>query len=615
VHSGHVGSPKQRVLDATDEFTKPLTGSSLSTIVIHIPPAFLVGVFGAFFAALSLSMAVSLIISFLVAWLVIPVIAAHWLRPQDVKEEKPGAIARGAFKGYSWLMRLMLPFPWLALLLMLPLLIIGYIDSSKVQSGLMPVIDEGGFVIDYVGPPGASVTEMDQMLNHVEQILRETPEVASYSRRTGFSLGGDISESNNGDFFVRLKPLPRRPIEQVMHEVERRVGSEVAGFDTFEPAQLMEDLLGDLTGKPQPIVVNIYSDDESQLVDLAPKISDAIGKIDGVSSPDSGVVPAGDAIDVKIDRVKASLEGVDPDSLTSSLSDLLNGRVTSQVQQGSKLIDVRVALAGARHMTIEDLGKLNLRAPDGHLFPLQRVAEFTILAGQPEITRENLKRVVSITARSSRDLGSTINDVKAVLDKPGMIPDGVRYSLGGQYEQQQIAFRGVVRVICAAAALVFLLLLFLYESLRVAAAIMLTSVFAIASVFIGLKLTNTELNISSMMGMVMIVGNVTEVAIFYYSEYADFLKDGSKHERLIEAGLFRMRAIAMTTVAAILALLPLALNLGQGSAMLQPLAIAIICGLIVQLPLVLIGMPMLLSLFGLAKEKRQESSAAPSQVA
>jgi len=208
-----------------------------------------------------------------------------------------------------------------------------------------------------------------------------------------------------------------------------------------------------------------------------------------------------------------------------------------------------------------------------------------------------LKRVVSVTARSNRDLGSTIRDVKKVLDERGFLPAGVRYTLGGLYEQQQIAFRGLVQVMIAGGALVFLLLLFLYESFRVAFAILFTTLLAIAIVFLGLWLTGTEVNISSLMGMVMIVGNVTEVAIFYYSEYADFPHPGTRRDRLIAAGSYRMRAITMTTVAAILALLPLALGVGHGSDMLKPLAIAIIVGLLAQLPLVLIVLPALLVLF------------------
>jgi multidrug efflux pump subunit AcrB len=236
-----------------------------------------------------------------------------------------------------------------------------------------------------------------------------------------------------------------------------------------------------------------------------------------------------------------------------------------------------------------------------------------VITGEPEITRQDLKQVVAVTGRiEGRDLGSTIRDVRAMLDQPGLLPPGVRYTLGGLYEQQQIAFRGLLMVIAAAATLVFLLLLFLYESFRVAIAILLTTLLAIAVVFIGLLITRTELNISSLMGMVMIVGNVTEVAIFYYSEFADFPHPGTYKDRLIAAGTYRMRAIVMTTFAAILALLPLALNIGHGSAMLQPLAIAIIAGLIAQLPLVLGMLPMLLALFAPRRGSVSTLENAPS---
>jgi multidrug efflux pump subunit AcrB len=282
--------------------------------------------------------------------------------------------------------------------------------------------------------------------------------------------------------------------------------------------------------------------------------------------------------------------------MTRSLEDLLSGSVTTQVQQGEKLVDVRVWIPKQDRRTARDVEHLQLRAPDGHLFPLKRVATLRTIVGQPEITREDLKRVVSVTGRSNRDLGSTIRDVQKVLQQPDFLPPGVRYTLGGLYEQQQIAFRGLVQVMAAGAALVFLLLLFLYESFRVAIAILFTTLMAMAAVFLGLWLTGTELNVSSLMGMVMIVGNVTEVAIFYYSEFADFPHAGPLRDRLIAAGSFRMRAITMTTVAAILALLPLALGIGHGSGMLQPLAIAIIAGLAAQLPLVLVVLPALLAI-------------------
>ena len=243
----------------------------------------------------------------------------------------------------------------------------------KVPSGVIPTIDEGGFVMDYVGPSGASIPEMDKLLGRVEKILQATPEVQAYSRRTGFSLGGDISETNNGDFFVRLKPLPRRPIAEVMDEVSKKVSDQAPGFQKFEPAQLMEDLLGDLTGKPQPVVINLFSDDQSQLQEFAPKVVTELKKIPGIPGDDidPGITPAGDAIEVKVDRVKASLEGMDPDSLTRTLNDLLAGSVTTQIQQGEKMVGVRVWTPLAIRRSTDDLATLQLRAPDGHLFSIR----------------------------------------------------------------------------------------------------------------------------------------------------------------------------------------------------------------------------------------------------
>jgi multidrug efflux pump subunit AcrB len=312
-----------------------------------------------------------------------------------------------------------------------------------------------------------------------------------------------------------------------------------------------------------------------------------------------GIVYAGNALDIRVNREKAALEGVSPDSITRMLNGYLTGEVTTRVQQGPKMIGVRVWIPPSDRTIIHDLQDLRMRAPDGHLFPLRRVATISIITGQPEITRDNLKQMIPVTGRiSGRDMGSTVHDVEAVLNRPGFLPQGTYYNLGGLYEQQRIAFRGLVSVFVAAVALVFVLLLFLYESFRVATAMLLNTLLAMAAVFIGLWLTNTELNITAMMGMTMIVGIVTEVAIFYYSEYHEMQDAATPHERFIQAGQNRMRPIAMTTLAAILALLPLALGIGQGAAMEQPLAIAIISGLVVQLPLVLTVLPLLLKLFG-----------------
>jgi multidrug efflux pump subunit AcrB len=261
------------------------------------------------------------------------------------------------------------------------------------------------------------------------------------------------------------------------------------------------------------------------------------------------------------------------------------------------MVGVRVWIPQNLRMTERDVNALQLRAPDGHLFPLRRVATLEPIAGQPEINRENLTQMIAVTARiSGRDLGSTVADVKIALAQPGAIPAGVTYELGGLYQQQQIAFRGLAIVFAAAAMLVFLLLLFIYESFGLALSVLVTALLAVSAVFIGLWLTHIDLNISAIMGMTMIIGIVTEVAIFYFSEQQELAPARRWRESLIEAGQNRMRPIAMTTLAAILTLLPLAFAIGEGSQMQQPLAVAIVSGLIVQLPLVLCVMPVLFSL-------------------
>ncbi len=588
-----------RVMTAMREFFHPLSGSSAATIIIFTPMAFLSGVTGAFFKSLSLTMAASLIISFLMAWLAVPLLAAHLLRAEDALQEDAGVWTNHCYTAYETLMRRILARHWLVLLGIIPFLLLGWLSYEHLGSGFMPKMDEGGFVIDYRALPGTSLTETDRLCRQVGAILQKIPEVDTYSRRTGLGLGGvGLTEANEGDFFVRLKPFPRRPIEAVMDEVRQRIHHSVPGLHV-EMAQLMEDLIGDLTAVPQPIEVKIFSDNETLLRKLAPQVAAVVEKIPGVVDVKNGIVLAGDALDIRVNRDKASLEGVNPDQVTRMLANYLTGVVTTQIQQGPKMVGVRVWTPPASRKTIGDLEHLRLRAADGHLFPLKRIARITVITGQPQITRDDLKRMVAVTGRiSGRDMGSVIRDVKNALRQPGLLPPGVYYRLGGLYAQQQIAFAGLLVVFGAAVILVFVLLLFLYERFLAAIAILFSTLLALSAVFIGLWLTGTEINISAMMGMTMIVGIVTEVAIFYFSEYHAMPRDLEPHTALILAGKNRMRPIAMSTLAAILALLPLALGLGQGAAMQQPLAIAIISGLFVQLPLVLVVLPVLLVSLG-----------------
>ncbi|WP_288060211.1 efflux RND transporter permease subunit [Thiomonas sp.] len=601
-HRGEAQARHSGILHAAMEYLRPLAGSSASTVVIFLPLAFLSGVTGAFFKALSLTMAAALVISFFVAWLAVPLLADKLLSPKDIAREaqrENGRWLSAVQRGYARVLGASLRRPWLAALGLAPLLLAGWLAYGQVGSGFMPHMDEGGFILDYRTPPGTSLTETDRILSQVEQILRTTPEVQTWSRRTGAQLGGGVTEANEGDFFVRLKPPPRKSIDVVMEDVRQRIETQVPGVK-IELAQLMEDLIGDLTAVPQPVEIKIFDDNPQQLAELAHRTAAAIGKIAGIVDVRSGIKPAGDALDIHIDPTRAALEGVDPQQVQQQLQTLIGGSVVTQIQQGPKMVGVRLWTPLTLRQTTDDIARLPLRAPDGHVFTLGRIASLKVLTGQPEIHRENLKAMAAVTARiSGRDLGSTIADVKKIIDAPGYFPPGVYAQLGGLYKQQQIAFQGLVSVLGAAVLLVFLLLLFLYERFKVAISILAMPLLALPAVFIGLWAAGIELNISAMMGMTMIVGIVTEVAIFYFSEVQSLLHEHPEQgldAALVAAGQNRMRPIAMTTLAAMLTLAPLALALGQGSAMQQPLAVAIIAGLAVQMPLVLLVMPVLFKL-------------------
>lgn len=593
---GGEGHVHERVMGAALEFLRPLAGSSASTLVIFVPLAFLSGVTGAFFKALSLTMAAALFISFLITWLAVPLLADRFLKARDAEPHPDSALIKWLHRHYRRILLALLARPALVLLGVIPLVLAGVLAFRAVGTGFMPSMDEGGFVLDYRTPPGTALSETDRLLRQVEQIVQATPDVASYSRRTGAGLGGTLNEANEGDFFIRLKPAGRRPVDQVMDDIRGRIEHVVPGVQ-IEMAQLMEDLIGDLTAVPQPVEIKIFADRPDALAAAAQRVAGRLARVPGVVDVKNGINPAGDALDIRVDPVKAALEGMDADAVTKYLDTVLSGTVATNVASGVKMVGVRVWVPQSIRATDTDVRKLLVRAPDGHSFPLQRVASVRAVTGQPQIERENLKRMVAVTARiSGRDLGSVIGDVKRLMAAPGNLPEGGFYVLGGLYAQQQIAFQGLMAVFAAATAMVFLLLLFIYESFRLALSILVTALLAVSAVFTGLWTTGIELNISAMMGMTMIIGMVTEVAIFYYSEQQELMATLSREQSIVEAGINRMRPIAMTTFAAILTLLPLAFALGQGSEMQQPLAIAIISGLLVQLPLVLLLMPVLFHL-------------------
>jgi multidrug efflux pump subunit AcrB len=594
------------VLPAAQEFLRPLTGSSLATLIVFVPLSFLSGVTGAFSKALSITMAAALVISYLLTALVVPILARRLIDFKTWRD--PGAAENGPInRVHDRLLDWLEPRPWMLAVALVPLLVLGFAAAQAVPTGFMPKVDEGGFVMDYYTKPGTSLIETEREMAQVDQILRATPEVETFSRRLGTGLGGDLGQSYHGDYFIRLRDSRHRSTPAVMEDVRKAIEDKVPGVEV-ELAQLMEDLIGDLTSVPEPVEIKLFAADPAALIPQAKAIAAAAAKIPGVVEVKDGLQLAGDALDVKIDPARTAVEGVTPDDVSQAVDQALNGAVATSLPQAAKVIGVRVRIPGAMELREDDLAGLPIRARDGHVFPLSRVADIVPVTGQPQIARENLQPMIAVTGRiEGRGVSAAIADVTKLLDRPGVLAPGVRYELGGLYQQQQIAFAGLTRVFAAALVAEFVLLLVLYRRFWIPVVVIGCSLLSTTAVFTALWLTHVELNITALMGMTMILGIGAEMAIFYVSEWEELRRHMPARRALREASRNRVRPITMTTLAAILTLLPLALALGAGSGIQQPLAIAIISGLLLQYPLVLLAMPVLL---GLTVARNEEATAA-----
>ena len=584
------------MLNYAAEMLRPLAGSSAATVVVFVPLTFLSGLAGGFFRPLALTMAATLMLSFLVAMLVVPLLARLLVRERDARAlQASGRVLDWAKRRTGRAVEYSVAHARVLILPVAILLVLGGFAYTCLGSGFMPHMDEGGFIFDYRSPPGTSITETDRLARQVEAIVRSMPEVQNYSRRTGLQLGGGLTETNEGDMFIKLKPMPRRHIEAVMSDLRARVAAQVPGL-IVETAQLMEDLIGDLISNPQPIEVKLFGPDDNELRRLGIKVGAAIGKIPGVVEVFDGTLIAGDAIEIRVDRVRAALEGLNPESVTMQVEQLLGGTVISTVQLGEKMVGIRVWTPLDMRSRVEQVGKLRISSPDGQYLPLARIASVSIAAGEAQRTRDNLRTTVAVTARLvGRDLGSAMRDVQATVAALNF-PVGYSAEYGGIFHEQQQSFRELIFVFIGALLLVAVTLMFLYERTSIVIAVLVTALLTLPGVFIGLWITGSELDLSSMIGLTMVVGIVTEVAVFFFAEIDMALPIGSAE--LAHAAAARLRPILMTSSIAILALLPLALGIGTGSQMQRPLAITIISGLVLAVPLVLLVMPALFQALG-----------------
>jgi CzcA family heavy metal efflux pump len=597
-------TPGEVIAASLHDLMPAIIGSTASTIVIYIPLVFLGGVTGAFFSSLSITMAFAMLISFLFSITLVPLLALFVLRDKDIEREIEREEHATVFsEWYGRVLRRLLKARFAAIPVTFAILGAAWLLYNHIGSSFMPDMDEGSFVLDYASPPGTSLEETDRILKHVEKILMGIPEVESYSRQTGTQLGFFLTEANTGDFLVKLKQKRSRNINEVIAEVRHRTEASEPAL-RIEFGQLMMDVIGDLTNNPSPVEIKLFSDDPVLLRATATQVTNIIKTIPGVVDVFDGVVIAGPSLIVHVDPFRAAQAGLTVEDVSAQLETMMRGSAETNVQKGEKLMNIRIRFPETYRTDADQIEGTRLVDASGTFVPLRSIASIERTAGQAELHREGLRQMLAVTARlEGRDLGRTIDDIKAALASKLILPQGMTLEYGGVYQTQQESFRGLLLVAMAAVMLVFLVLLIEFGEFAVPFSIFIINLLSLIGVFGALWITGVSFNISSFVGIIMIIGIVAENAIFVMHRVHELRLQGlTLDDALVQAGQMRARPILMTTLAAVLALLPLSLGIGAGAQMQQPLAIAVIGGFSVSSFFLFFGLPVIYRL--LAREPK-----------
>jgi CzcA family heavy metal efflux pump len=602
-HLSRGQSRREAVQSAVSEITVPIIGSTITPVVVFLPLTLLTGVTGVFFRSLALTMSVALLTSLVLALAFTPVLAERFIRvkPKDDgtaepgethEEETGGRFLRTIIRRYESVLSLALDNRWIVVLTIFVVLAGSYLLYRTLGSEFLPEFDESAFVLDYKAPAGSSLAETDRLLRHVEEMLMKTPEVESYSRRTGLELGMFVTEPNTGDFAVKLKPGHKRPTADVIADLRGQIAEAEPTLEV-EFVGIVPDVIGDLQGNPEPIEVKLFSEDAAALQAKADEVEASIKKVHGVVDTFNGVTISGPALTFDVDPLRAAQFGVNANEIAGAITTAMSGEAASSILQQDRLIKVRVIFPGDVRTSLEKVKALQVRSSSGQLFRLDQVADVTYDKGQAEVERENLRQMVAVTGRlEGQDLGTAIRQLQSQLVKDVKLPPGMTVEYGGVYQEQQSSFRELATALLLAVLLVFITLLIEFRSYAHPIAIVTGAVLALSGVLLALFITGSTLNVVSLMGMIMIVGIVAKNGILMLDAVEDHLAAGDTlREALLRSGRRRFRPVLMTSLAAMLGMLPLALALGAGSELLQPLAIAVIGGLTMALGLSLIVTP------------------------
>ncbi len=596
-HEEHPEEPSGPLVQKAIKYLLPaMVGSSISTIVIFIPFVLMSGVAGSYLKVLTDTMIITLVCSFLVTWICLPVIYLLLTRKAGSQAMKKKFLKVHDVKKQRWV-SFFIRRPYISLAVMAALAFSIYWILPQLETGFLPEMDEGSIVLDYNSPPGTSLEETDRMLREVEKIITQVPEVSAYSRRTGTEMGFFITEPNRGDYLIQLKKERGKSTEEVITDIRKQIEASQPAL-RIDMGQVISDMLGDLMTSVQPIEIKIFGDDQRKLRELSAQVAKAVSGVKGAAADVfDGVVIAGPSVSIEPDFKRLAQFGLTPANLQFQLQTSLEGNIAGTLLEKEQVSNIRMVYPGSRRLSVADISRLQIFLPGGKLKPITELATVKVNAGDAEIKRENLQTIGVVTARlDSLDLGAAIRGIQQRIASEVVLPQGYHVEYGGAYAQQQQSFSELLLILITSSLLVFGVILFLFRQFRVALLILLISVLGISGSYLALYLTHTPLNVGSYTGLIMIVGIIGENAIFTFLQFRESLHTQGVDDAIIYSISTRLRPKLMTALGAIIALLPLALGIGTGAQLHQPLAIAVIGGFVIALPLLLVVLPSMLRL-------------------
>lgn len=582
--------PKELVGKAIGFLFPSMVSSSLSTIVILFPFQLMSGVAGAYFKILTEMMIVTLVCSFVITWLGLPVIYLLFSKNKGLSDSTEIHLV----KHRPWI-EVFIKRPYISISFIAILILSLVLMLPQLQTGFLPEMDEGSIVLDYNSPPGTSLEETNRMLNEVDKILEKTPEVKTYSRRTGTQMGFFITEPNRGDYLIELKVKRNKTTDEVSNDIRMQIEKTLPALK-IDFGQVITDMLGDLMSSVQPIEIKIFGDNNQKLQSLSRQMADSLKTIEGTADVFDGIVVAGPMLKILPKEEKLKQFGLNPADLQSQMETYISGLVIGSIPEKEQLTDIRMIFPQNNKTPIEKIQDAKVCTGTGNFIPVKEIADFSLLSGVTEIERENLQTMGVVSARlNNRDLGSVMKDIQQKLKKINL-PPSYQIEYGGSYAEQQQSFSELLKILFIAALLVFTVVLFMFKDLKLSLTVIFVSSLGVVGGVLALFLTNTPLNVGSYTGLIMIVGIIGENCIFTIQQFLTALKNSTVNHALIYSISARLRPKLMTASGAIVALIPLALGIGSGAQMHQSLAIAVIGGLILALPLLLIVLPSLLKL-------------------